>query len=203
MNSWLTIVLCALLFWQTPGCVPKSVDMSAADAGKPKLPPIFGVSLDANPEKLVRRLIELGYQREEWSLNAPYSKVRFALSDEASTFQTVELLLCNYPQKIAGIRMESRDLDRFYAAVKERFGLGLDEWDKDGSPDVRHGRYVRDFVGNTRVVLTRTHDRAEFTLDARDVQALCVQNLENDVQALRAKEEAEREAWRTEQRKSF
>lgn len=184
---------------------------ASADAGAsmgkrkppPPLPVIFEVPLDANPHQLEHRLIELGYQRQDWALEAPYSRLTFALADDAATFRRVDMLVCNHPLRIAGLRIQGSDPDYFYEAVKQRFNLGVAEWEKDDKADFRHGRYVREFAGHTRAVLRSERHGAELALEARDVMAECKAALAKDVQDLRAAEQADIDAARARQRDSF
>ena len=176
---------------------------ASADKSKPPLPVIFDVPLDANPQKMEHRLTELGYQRQDWTLEAPYSRLSFTLADEAATFRQVDMLVCNHPFKIAGLSIRGQDPDHFYEAVRQRFTLGIAEWEKDDRADVRHGRYARDFAGNTRAVLDSDRHGAVLSLEARDVINECQSALAKDVTDLRQAEQADIDAARKRQRESF
>ena len=176
---------------------------ASEDKSKLPLPVIFDVPLDASPKRMEHRLTELGYQRQDWTLEAPYSRLSFTLADEAATFRQVDMLVCNHPFKIAGLSIRGQDPDHFYEAVKQRFTLGIAEWEKDDRADVRHGRYARDFAGNTRAVLDSDRHGAVLSLEARDVINECQSALAKDVTDLRQAEQADIDAARKRQRESF
>ncbi len=181
---------------------PAAAAGASEDKSKLPLPVIFDVSLDTSPLKMEHRLTELGYQRQDWTLEAPYSRLSFILED-AATFRRVDMLVCNNPLKIARLSIRGNDPDPFYEAVKKRFNLGIAEWEKDDRADARHGRYARDFAGNTRAVLDSDRHGAKLSLVARDVMNECQSALAKDVNDLRSAEQADVDSARKRQRDSF
>lgn len=156
----------------------------------PGLPKIFDVDLTGNPRMLVARLENIGYRREMWELRAPYSHIVFRQEDPKAVFRSIDLLICNHPFKLAQLRIEGRERDALYQAIKDRFGLTIAEKEPDAGFD-RHGKYNKAFADKTWIVLESHRKEAAFTFEAPLVKAGCRRALASDIEVFRKADEAQ------------
>lgn len=181
---------------------PQPVTAEAPDYHVPA-PKIFGISLDMPPSQIANRLMELGYERTSWELDAPYSKQSYILPDTKATFQHVELRICNHPFRNASLTVSGQDTDHFYQAVRERFGFGISEWEMNETSDFKRGTYTRQFAHKVWATLRSTPKGATFSLEARDVLAQCQQALVKDRDELKKSEQDAVKAQRLRERETF
>ena len=166
-------------------------------------PKVFGISLDMPPSQIANRLMELGYERTSWELDAPYSKQTYVLPDTKATFQHVELRTCNHPFSNASLTVSGQDADHFYQAVRERYGFGISEWEMNEKSDYKRGTYTRQFAKKVWATLRSTPQGATFSLEARDVLAQCQKALVKDMDEFKKSEQDAVKAQRLRQRETF
>ncbi len=166
-----------------------------------KAPAFFGMGMEAGPDKMAAQLLKIGYVRETWRLEAPYTRQIYRLADKQAVIPRVELLVCNHPHAIAAVILGGGEQKAFYRMMRERFQLGIPEW--EGGGDVQKGRFVRDFAGNIRVHLHMAGDVPELTLEAPDVMKTCRTALARDADTLKKASDAVRKAREQERQKQF
>lgn len=202
--TFLLLTVCLLLSCASP---PKEKDLpkdqEPTKVYKPKLPPIFGLSLDENPQKLLKRLSEIGYQRENWELEAPYSKITLSLEDPKAVFRKVYVTICNNPYKTASLHILGADPEKFYPLVKQRFNLGIEELEVNDQAKPHFGTYNFEFADSKTINLKSHAHEAELTINAQDVIKQCQKNLTLDVLDLKQAEEKDLETIRQKQMNSF
>ena len=167
----------------------------------PKLPLFFGADFNGHPQELQRKLSALGFQKKEWELNAPYTRMVYVQEDRQAVFDRVDILVCNHPARIAAIRIRGHDRNTFYHAVRERFGLGIESLGKDRYEF--YTRFVKNFADNTRLVLDGNRRTQELRIESKSMMDTCRKSLLTDLTELQHQKKTEDETLRLRHRDAF
>ena len=135
----------------------------AADA-PPPAPAAFGIRLGDQTATVHARMREAGYRSREMRLDAGCVVERFEHAAPDAAMRRADIWLCGPERRVAAWEIEGKAGDAFYAAARERFGLGALQRQGD-AVGAGFGDYARRFADGVRLTMTNTRGTARLRLE--------------------------------------
>lgn len=173
----------------------------AADA-PPPAPAAFGIRLGDQTAAVHARMREAGYRSREMRLDGGCVVERFEHASPDAAMRRADIWLCGPERRVAAWEIEGRAGEAFYAAAKERFGLGAVQRQGD-AVGAGFGDYARRFDGGVRLSMTNTRGTARLRLEDPEALRKSAAAQEQDERHLDETAAAQEQARRKQQEAHF
>ena len=140
-----------------------ALPVPAADA-PPPAPAAFGIRLGDQTATVHARMREAGYRSREMRLERSCVVERFEHAAPDAAMRRADIWLCGPERRVAAWEIEGKTGDAFYAAARERFGLGAVQRQGD-AVGAGFGDYARRFADGVRLTMTNTRGTARLRLE--------------------------------------
>lgn len=167
----------------------------------PPAPAAFGIRLGDQATAVHARMREAGYRSQDLLLRDGCVVERFTHDSPDAAMPRMDIWLCGPERRVARWDIEGTAGERFYAAARKRFGLGVMQREGD-AVGAGFGDYARDFADKTRLTLRNARGIARLRLENPAALRESAAAQEQAVQHLE-KTAAEREKARRDQQEAL
>lgn len=178
-----------------------ALPVPAADA-PPPAPAAFGIRLGDQTATVHARMREAGYRSREMRLDAGCVVERFEHAAPDAAMRRADIWLCGPERRVAAWEIEGKAGDAFYAAARERFGLGAVQRQGD-AVGAGFGDYARRFADGVRLTMTNTRGTARLRLEDPAALQKSAAAQKEDERRLDETAAALEQAWRKQREAHF
>ena len=182
-------------------CLLLAASPAAAADDPPSPPAAFGIRLGDQTAAVHAHMREAGYRSREMRLDDDCVMEVFEHGAADAVMRRAAFWFCGPERRVARWEIEGQAGENFYAAVKERFGLGGAQR-KGDAVGTGFGDYERRFARDVRLSLSNTRGTARLRLedpaalrDGAAAQTEAVRHLEETAVGREKARQAEQQAF--------